>query len=142
MKTRILALTRLAIYVGPTCFAIGVVIAASGEFTAQSTIVFIGLCLAAAGLIVWGCHGIRRRGKRPGFVAMTGLGGVYLLLHLNYRFSDYRWAQINNMGPGSTSATLAHLEERITLLLCVLIVSTVLGLLFPLPETSSSRLNR
>ena len=106
----------------------------AGNVSHRPDTVFFSLCLAASGLIVWGCHGLRRRGKRPGFMLMIGLGSGFLLLHLQYRLSDYRWVQINSMTLGSPPAATAHLESRITLLLCILIASVVIGLLPPLPH--------
>lgn len=135
--TRLIALLRFAIFLGPLAFLSGMILLLAGNVSSRPDTVFFGLCLAAAGLIVWGCHGLRRRGKRPGFMLMIGLGSSFLLLHLQYRLSDYRWLQINSMTLGSPPAATAHLESRITLLLCILIASVVLGLLPPLPQPVS-----
>lgn len=132
---RFVALSRLAIYTGPLAFAIGLPLALVGEFSGRPAAIFTGLSIAAAGLIVWGCHGMRRRGRRPGFVIMSGLGGFFLLLHLYYRCSDYRWAKLNSMSISSASATIDHLEARIVFLLVMIAVSIVIGLLPPLPES-------
>lgn len=133
---RLSLLNRFVVYLGPAVFLAGGILALVGNALDHPARQFFGLCLAAAGMIVWGCHGIRRRGKRPGFLLMVGLGGAFLALHLNYRLSDYRWAQINSMTIGSTSATLAYLEARITLILCLLLASAGIGLFHPLPGLS------
>ena len=94
------AITRflyLSIYIGPLAFLTGLIIALLGNFTSQPNTILTGLTFIAAGLIIWGCHGIRRRGRRPGFILMSTLGSLFFFLHLYYRYSDYRWAKINTM---------------------------------------------
>lgn len=132
---------HFSIYLGPLAFLFGIVIVLFGEVSNQTNTVLSGLILTAAGLIVWGCHGIRRRGKRPGFILMSSLGSSFFLLHLYYRYSDYRWAKINTMSfENATSATMAHLESRVVLFISVLLVSALIGLLPPLP--APRRINR
>lgn len=134
------ATLHLSIYLGPCAFLIGSIVALIGELSGHPELIFIGLALGAAGLIVWGCHGIRRRGARPGFLIMSGLGSCFLLLHLYYRYSDYRWAKLNIMTIGTaTSATLTHLEDRFVLLICILLASAIIGVLPPLPSVNRHR---
>jgi hypothetical protein len=137
------SLTRFfhfSIYIGPFAFLAGIIIALFGDFTSQPNSTQTGLILIAAGLIIWGCHGIRRRGKRPGFILMSTLGSTFFLLHLYYRYSDYRWAKINAMAfANATSATLTHLESRVVLFISIFLLSAVIGLLPPLPTANPSR---
>lgn len=129
-----------AIYVGPLAFLTGIIIALLGEFTRQPGTILTGLIFSAAGLLIWGCHGMRRRGKRPGFILMSALGSAFFVLHLYYRFSDYRWAKINTLVfESAPSATLTHLESRVVLFLAIFLLSALLGLLPPLPAANSSR---
>lgn len=128
-----------SIYIGPLSFLCGIIIALSGEVTSQPNTTLTGLIFISAGLIIWGCHGMRRRGKRPGFVLMSTLGSIFFLLHLYYRYSDYRWAKINTMAfESATSATLTHLESRVVLFISIFLVSAVIGLLPPLPAANRS----
>ena len=130
----------LSIYIGPLAFLSGIIIALLGDFNNQANTTLIGLISIAAGLIIWGCHGMRRRGKRPGFILMSTLGSTFFLLHLYYRYSDYRWAKINAMAFASaTSATLTHLESRVVLFISIFLLSAVIGLLPPLPPASRPR---
>lgn len=130
----------LSIYIGPAAFLSGIIIAVLGDFNSQPDTTLTGLILSAAGLIIWGCHGLRRRGKRPGFILMSALGSLFFLLHLYYRYSDYRWAKINTLTlENATSATLTHLESRVVLFISVFLLSAVIGLLPPLPATKRSR---
>lgn len=130
-------LFHFSIYIGPLAFLSGVIIALLGDFNSQVNTTLTGLICVAAGLIIWGCHGMRRRGKRPGFILMSTLGSVFFLLHLYYRYSDYRWAKINTMAfAGNTSATLTHLESRVVLFLSIFLISAVIGLLPPLPAAN------
>lgn len=129
-----------SIYIGPFTFLFGVLISLLGELNGQATSVLSGLICCAAGLIVWGCHGMRRRGKRPGFVLMSTLGCSFFLLHLYYRYSDYRWAKINTMSfENTTSATLTHLESRVVLFISIFLISALIGLLPPLPAANRPR---
>ncbi|MBE0502854.1 MAG: hypothetical protein IBX46_01890 [Desulfuromonadales bacterium] len=128
---------HFSIFIGPLALLSGIVIAIYGNFHSQINTTLTGLILIAAGLIIWGCHGIRRRGKRPGFVLMATLGSSYFLLHLYYRYSDYRWAKANNIS--LDPATLMHLESRVVLFTSVLLLSVLIGLLPPLPAAKSSR---
>lgn len=131
---------HLSIYIGPIAFLSGVIFAFFGEVSARANTVLGGLTIAAAGLIIWGCHGMRRRGKRPGFVLMSALGGTFFFLHLYYRYSDYRWAKISTMSfENTTSATLSHLESRIVLYLSILLITVLIGLLPPLPACTRNR---
>ena len=131
---------HFSIYIGPLTFLSGIVIALFGDFSRQPNTTLTGLIFTAAGLIIWGCHGMRRRGKRPGFILMSTLGSTFFLLHLYYRYSDYRWAKINTMAFGSaTSATLTHLESRVVLFISIFLISAVIGLLPPLPAANRSR---
>lgn len=131
---------HISIYIGPLAFLFGIAIALFGEVSDQANTILSGLILTAAGLIVWGCHGIRRRGKRPGFILMSSLGISFFLLHLYYRYSDYRWAKINTMTfENATSATMVHLESRVTLFLSILLISALIGLLPPLPAARRMR---
>ena len=83
---------------------------------------------------------MRRRGKRPGFILMSTLGSAFFLLHLYYRYSDYRWAKINTLAfAGDTSATLTHLESRVVLFISIFLISAVIGLLPPLPADNRPR---
>jgi hypothetical protein len=137
------ALTRFfhfSLYIGPLAFLSGVIIAIFGDLLSQANTILTGLIFMASGLIIWGCHGLRRRGKRPGFVLMTTLGSSFFLLHLYYRYSDYRWAKINTMSfESATSATLTHLESRVVLFITILLICAVIGLLPPLPAANRSR---
>ena len=137
------SLTRFfhfSIYIGPLAFLSGVIIALLGDFNSQTNTTLTGLICIAAGLIIWGCHGMRRRGKRPGFILMSTLGSTFFLLHLYYRYSDYRWAKINTMAfESATSATLTHLESRVVLFISIFLISAVIGLLPPLPGANRSR---
>ena len=137
------SLTRFlhfSIYIGPLAFLSGIIIAMLGDFNSQSNTTLTGLISIAAGLIIWGCHGMRRRGKRPGFILMSTLGSTFFLLHLYYRYSDYRWAKINTMAfESATSATLTHLESRVVLFVSIFLISAVIGLLPPLPAANRSR---
>jgi hypothetical protein len=127
-------LFHFSIYIGPLAFLSGVIVALLGDLNSRASTTLTGLICVAAGLIIWGCHGMRRRGKRPGFVLMSTLGSAFFLFHLYYRYSDYRWAKINTMAfAGDTSATLTHLESRVVLFLSIFLVSAVIGLLPPLP---------
>lgn len=129
-----------SIYIGPLAFLAGISIALLGESTQQPDTILTGLITGAAGLIIWGCHGMRRRGKRPGFVLMTSLGTLFFVIHLYYRYSDYRWAQINSLAfANTTSATLTHLESRSILFISILLFSIVIGLLPPLPAANRPR---
>jgi hypothetical protein len=129
-----------SIYIGPLAFLSGIMIALLGDFNSQPDTTLTGLIFSAAGLIIWGCHGMRRRGKRPGFILMSTLGSLFFLLHLYYRYSDYRWAKINTMTlESATSATLTHLESRVVLFISVFLISAVIGLLPPLPAANRSR---
>lgn len=131
---------HFSIYIGPLAFLAGIIIALLGDFTSQPNTTLTGLIFTAAGLIVWGCHGMRRRGKRPGFILMSTLGSAFFLLHLYYRYSDYRWAKINTMTfESATSATLTHLESRVVLFISIFLLSAVIGLLPPLPAANRSR---
>lgn len=131
---------HFSIYIGPLAFLSGIVIALFGEASNQASTVLSGLILTAAGLIIWGCHGIRRRGKRPGFILMSSLGSSFFLLHLYYRYSDYRWAKINTMTfENATSATMVHLESRVVLFVSIMLVSALIGLLPPLPAATRIR---
>jgi len=131
---------HFSIYIGPFAFLSGIIIALVGDFGSQPNTTLTGLILIAAGLIIWGCHGIRRRGKRPGFILMSTLGSIFFLLHLYYRYSDYRWAKINTMTfESATSATLTHLESRVVLFISIFLLSAIIGLLPPLPAANSSR---
>lgn len=130
---------HFSIYIGPLAFLAGIITALLGDFASQPHTTLTGLILTAAGLIIWGCHGMRRRGKRPGFVLMSTLGSLFFLLHLYYRYSDYRWAKINTMAfTNATSATLTHLESRVVLFISIFLVSAVIGLLPPLPAANRS----
>ena len=137
------SLTRIfhfSIYIGPLAFLSGFIIALLGDFNSQANTTLTGLICVAAGLIIWGCHGMRRRGKRPGFILMSLLGSSFFLLHLYYRYSDYRWAKINTMAfESATSATLTHLESRVVLFISIFLISAVIGLLPPLPAANRSR---
>lgn len=137
------SLTRFfhfAIYIGPLVFLTGLIIALLGDFNSQANTTLTGLICSAAALIIWGCHGMRRRGKRPGFILMSLLGSSFFLLHLYYRYSDYRWAKINAMAfESATSATLTHLESRVVLFISIFLISAVIGLLPPLPAANRSR---
>jgi len=137
------SLTRFfhfSIYIGPLAFLTGLIIALLGDFNSQANTTLTGLICIAAALIIWGCHGMRRRGKRPGFILMSLLGSSFFLLHLYYRYSDYRWAKINTMAfESATSATLTHLESRVTLFISIFLISAVIGLLPPLPAANRSR---
>ena len=129
-----------SIYIGPYSFLGGIIIALLGQVARQTNIILTGLILTAAGLIIWGCHGIRRRGRRPGFLLMTFFGSLFFLLHLYYRYSDYRWAKINTMAfPSTTSATLTHLESRAVLFFSIFLISVAIGLFSPLPEVNTPR---
>ena len=129
-----------SVYIGPLAFLCGIIIALLGDFSSQPNTTLTGLMLTAAGLMIWGCHGMRRRGKRPGFVLMSTLGSAFFLLHLYYRYSDYRWAKINTMiFESATSATLTHLESRVVMFISIFLLSAVIGLLPPLPASSHSR---
>ena len=131
---------HFAIYIGPLAFLSGIVIALLGDFTSQANTTLTGLTLSSAGLIIWGCHGMRRRGKRPGFILMSTLGSLFFLLHLYYRYSDYRWAKINTMAfANASSATLTHLESRVVLFVSIFLLSAVIGLLPPLPVAKLTR---
>ena len=137
------SLTRFfhcSIYIGPLAFLSGIIIALLGDFNSQANTTLTGLTCVAAGLIIWGCHGMRRRGKRPGFILMSLLGSTFFLLHLYYRYSDYRWAKINSMSfESATSATLTHLESRVVLFISIFLISAVIGLLPPLPAANRSQ---
>jgi hypothetical protein len=131
---------HFSIVIGPFAFLSGIIIALWGDFSSQANTTLTGLIFIAAGLIIWGCHGIRRRGKRPGFVLMSILGSTFFLLHLYYRYSDYRWAKINTMAfESATSATLTHLESRVVLFISIFLLSAIIGLLPPLPVAKRSR---
>lgn len=131
---------HLAIFIGPLALLAGIIIAVYGDNSNQPNTTLSGLIFVAAGLIIWGCHGMRRRGRRPGFVLMTMLGSTFFLLHLFYRYSDYRWAKINAIVFDSAdSATLAHLESRVTLFISIFLLSVLVGLLPPLPAANRSR---
>jgi len=133
-------LFHFSIYIGPLAFLSGVIIALLGDFNSQVNTTLTGLICVAAGLIIWGCHGMRRRGKRPGFILMSTLGSTFFLLHLYYRYSDYRWAKINTLAfAGDTSATLTHLESRVVLFISIFLISAVIGLLPPLPADNRPR---
>lgn len=130
----------LAIYLGPLAFFLGTGIAVYGELSSQANIILTGLIFIAAGLVIWGCHGMRRRGKRPGFVLMASLGSTFFFLHLYYRYSDYRWAKFNGIAfDSATSATSTYLESRVILFVSIFLMSAVIGLLPPLPAANSSR---
>lgn len=131
---------HFSIFIGPLASLFGIIIALLGDFNSQPNTTLTGLIFIAAGLIIWGCHGMRRRGKRPGFVLMSMLGSTFFLLHLYYRYSDYRWAKINTMAfESATSATLAHLESRVALFISIFLLSAVIGLLPPLPAANRPR---
>lgn len=131
---------HFSIFIGPLSFLGGIIIAIIGEATSQTNTTLTGLIFIAAGLIIWGCHGMRRRGKRPGFVLMSISGSLFFILHLYYRYSDYRWAKINTMTfENATSATLTHLESRVVLFISIFLISAVIGLLPPLPTANHSR---
>ena len=133
-------LFHLAIFIGPLALLSGIIIAFYGDISSQANTTLIGLIFAAAGLIIWGCHGMRRRGKRPGFILMATLGSSFFLLHLFYRYSDYRWAKINSMiFDSASSATLTHLESRVALFVSIFLLSALIGLLPPLPAAKRSR---
>jgi hypothetical protein len=139
------SLTRIfhcSIYIGPLAFLSGIIIALLGDYNSQANTTLTGLTCVAAGLIIWGCHGMRRRGKRPGFILMSLLGSTFFLLHLYYRYTDYRWAKINSMPfESATSTTLTHLESRVVLFISIFLISAVIGLLPPLPAANRSRKN-
>ena len=128
---------HFAIFIGPLAFLSGIIIAIYGDLHSQANTTLTGLILMASGLIIWGCHGLRRRGKRPGFMLMATLGGSFFLLHLYYRYSDYRWVKINNIS--FDPATLTHLESRVVLFISILLLSVLIGILPPLPAANRSR---
>ncbi len=131
---------HFSIFIGPLAFLSGIIIALRGDFSSQPDMTLTGLNFIAAGLIIWGCHGMRRRGKRPGFILMSTLGSTFFILHLYYRYSDYRWAKINTMSfESATSATLTHLESRVVLFISIFLLSAIIGLLPPLPASNRSR---
>jgi len=131
---------HFTIFIGPLSFLSGIFIALVGEFNSEPNSTLTGLIFIAAGLIIWGCHGMRRRGKRPGFILMSALGSTFFLLHLYYRYSDYRWAKINSMTfESATSATLSHLESRVVLFISIFLISAIIGILPPLPAANSAR---
>lgn len=122
------------LYIGPLAFLCGSAIILYGESANQAETILIGLISGAAGLIIWGFHGMRRRGMRPGFVLMTTFGTLFFLMQLYYRYSDYRWAQISTMSFASPSeATMTHLETRVVMFLSIFLISIIIGLLPPLP---------
>lgn len=134
---------HLAIFIGPLALLAGIIIALYGDNSSQPDTTLSGLIFVAAGLIIWGCHGMRRRGKRPGFVLMATLGSTFFLLHLFYRYSDYRWVKINAMVFESADlATLTHLESRVALFISIFLLSALIGLLPPLPAANRSRKTR
>ncbi|MDO9079970.1 MAG: hypothetical protein Q7U44_04160 [Desulfuromonadales bacterium] len=128
---------HFAIFIGPLAFLSGIIIAIYGDLHRQTNTTLTGLILMASGLIIWGCHGLRRRGKRPGFMLMATLGSSFFLLHLYYRYSDYRWVKINNIS--FDPATLTHLESRVVLFISILLLSVLIGILPPLPAVKRSR---
>lgn len=128
---------HFSIFIGPLAFLSGSIFAIYGDLHNQPQTTLTGLIFMASGLIIWGCHGLRRRGKRPGFMLMTTLGSSFFLLHLYYRYSDYRWLKINNLSLDPT--TLAHLESRVGLFISILLLSLLIGLLPPLPAANRSR---
>lgn len=121
--------SRLPALTGPAVTLSGLVLALGSEAFRNHATLFLGLCLTAAGLIVWGIHGIRRRGRRPGFLLMTAAGSSFLLLNLYYRYSDYRWLLINRMDLQSSTEAIPYLQSRIILLLIFLLASAALSLL-------------
>lgn len=131
---------HFSLYIGPLAFLSGIIIALYGDFHSQANITLTGLILMASGLVIWGCHGVRRRGKRPGFILMTMLGSSFFLLHLYYRYIDYRWVKINSLS--FDPATLAHLESRVVLFISILLLSVLIGILPPLPAANRSRKGR
>lgn len=128
---------HFSLYIGPLAFLAGIIIAIYGDLHSQANTTLTGLILMASGLIIWGCHGLRRRGKRPGFMLMATLGSSFFLLHLYYRYSDYRWVKINNLS--FDPATLIHLESRVVLFISILLLSVLIGILPPLPAANRSR---
>ena len=128
---------HFSLYIGPLTFLSGSIIAIYGDLHSQGNTTLTGLILMASGLIIWGCHGLRRRGKRPGFMLMATLGSSFFLLHLYYRYSDYRWVKINNLS--FDPATLTHLESRVVLFISILLISVLIGILPPLPAANRSR---
>ncbi|MDZ4186194.1 MAG: hypothetical protein U1D97_14615 [Desulfuromonadales bacterium] len=128
---------HFSIFIGPLAFLSGIIIAIYGDLHSQANTTLTGLIFIASGLIIWGCHGLRRRGKRPGFMLMATLGSSFFLLHLYYRYSDYRWVKINNIS--FDPATLSHLESRVVLFISILLLSVLIGILSPLPAANRSR---
>lgn len=128
---------HFSIFIGPLAFLSGIITAIYGNLQSQASTTLTGLIFIASGLIIWGCHGLRRRGKRPGFMLMATLGSSFFLLHLYYRYSDYRWVKINNIA--FDPATLNHLESRVVLFISILLLSLLIGILPPLPAANRSR---
>lgn len=124
-----LNLTHLPALTGPFTTVSGLITALGGEAFRSHSTLFIGLCLTAAGLIVWGSHGIRRRGRRPGFLLMAGAGSSFLLLNIYYRYSDYRWLLLNRMDLQASTEAIPYLQSRILLLLVFLLTSAALSLI-------------
>lgn len=87
-----------------------------------------GLAVAAAGLIVWGLHGLRAGTWRLFSLAILLAGGAFFAVQLNYLRVDYNLAgtePLRALLPGRQDQLLA----RIINVSSLLVVSCLLGLL-------------
>lgn len=128
-----------ALFIGPALVLLGTAIAVVAEIAALSgvsdaqRVLAFGTTAIASGLVVWGCHGLRRSGARKRFLLMVALGGGYFWLHLYYRYSDYRWLELNRLMTSLDNPLQHDFVPRIVTILALLGGSLLLGLLPRIP---------
>lgn len=127
------------LFIGPLLFLIGIATALIAEAAALNgvtdahRVLSFGTSTMAAGLLVWGCHGLRRSGARRRFLLMVAVGAGYFVLHLHYRYSDYRWLELTRVMTSLDIPLHQEFAPRILSILAVLCGSLLVGLLPRIP---------